>query len=59
MNGVSIHQDARVLWDILLLVKLLACRLWCKWKFKSMPSCVPKDRKKEKNNACSFQAWGM
>lgn len=55
MNGVSMYQDAGVLWDILLLVKLLACRLWCKWKFKSMPNCVPKDQKKEnKTIKCLF-----
>ena len=54
MNGVSIYQDAGVLWEILLLVKLLACRLWCNWKFKSMPNCVPKTRKRKKKKKSLF-----
>ena len=55
MNDVSIYQDTGVLCAILLLVRLLAHRLWYKWKFKLMPNCVPKDHKKEKK-ICSFPA---
>ena len=50
MNDVYIYQYTGVLWAILLLVRLLAHRLWYKWKFKLMPNCVLKDHKKEKKN---------